>query len=94
MELEKDNEKIKKDILKTSNNEDSVTAYAVTARNFIVSHALSGRIDNDSRYDKDFFYGVMTYTGYTRASSDGLLQYRAYCLQVSEQVGLNTELLV
>lgn len=68
----------------TPNDGDNVTAYAATAQNSKVFHLLNSRIDNDSRNDEDFFYGVVIDTSSARASSSGILQYRAYYRRIGE----------
>lgn len=74
----------------TTDDDDHVTAYAAIAQNAIVSHALNGRTDNDTRYDDDFFYGVMIDTCCARTSSGDLLQYCAYCRLVGEPENIDT----
>lgn len=82
VDLEKDNGNMLHNFLATPDDHDNVTAYAAMAQNSIILHALNGQIDNDFRCDNDFFYGIMIDTGCARASSGGLLQYRAYCRHV------------
>lgn len=47
------------------------------ARNDIVSHTSNGQIENDSRYNKEFFCRLMVDNGCARASGGELLQYCA-----------------
>lgn len=73
----------------TIDDADNVTAYAARALNGIVVHALNGGVDNDTRYDDAFYYGVMVDTGCDGASSGGLSQYRAYCRHFGEPEKIN-----
>lgn len=74
----------------TADDSDNNTAYTASARNATVSHALNGSVFNDSRYNEEFFYGVMIDTGCARASSGGLSQYRAYCRHIGATEKLDT----
>lgn len=68
----------------TAEDSNNTTAYIACIRDAAVSHALTATLSIDSRYDAEFFYGVMIDTGCARASSGGLSQYRAYCRHVGQ----------
>ena len=74
----------------TTDDDDNATAYIASARDAAVSHALTATFDNDSRYNDEFFYGVMIDTGCARASSGGLPQYRAYCRYIGQTENIDT----
>ena len=55
-----------------------------------MSHALTTTLNNGSRYNEEYFYGVMIDTGCARASSGGLSQYRAYCRHIGKPESIDT----
>ena len=73
-----------------ADDEDNTTDYIASARDASVSHALTATFKNDSRYNDEFFYGVMIDTGSARASSGGLPQYRAYCRHIGHAENIDT----
>lgn len=74
----------------TNDARDNTTAYPASARDTTLSHTLTGRLQNDSRYDEEYFYIVMVDTGCPRASSGRFSQYRAYCQYVVEPQNIKT----